>query len=535
MKKKNLIILVILIFIVSVFVRYWPVFHKGYSYELGAVDLILARNLSFANKYSFEDEKNIVLSSFLVKEKGIPAAVSNQLTPIIYSKIFNAFGFNPKLSLYVSIFIYALTTVLLFLLVFKLFNLKLALIVAGVDIFMPFVLAGAIWSGFYEWAMLFFIIGILIYLWKEKPSIWRLLFGGLFFGLAALARNAFLISFVLFVVYDFYSNFIYKKDWKLFRLWLWPAIKRVFMFILPVVLLWGGFMIHDYSGGRTNPYLNQAERAYNVHLFTDPYTYHFEEKAFINEIKDTAQGDEVNALISYGYLNSWRTKIKMHFVSLKHYITGFVRQPLMGGSLIIFFLILGAIFLYKKNKQFLILSVLWIVLLFLVLIGLRTSNEDHFLEIRFPLVLLISLGVFWTLDWLKQAIKDKKTYILLAGAILLVLLFHFIQSDKWMFHENYLYTGTEERVDLVDVIKKDAVNIGVNDVLAVPQDPFFLNYYTNYNYIYFNPKTIEKLLDENKLQWAFEQFGVTHVAGFGELLNGEILDATKAKVIDLEE
>jgi len=527
-------LLIVFIFCFSIAVRYWPIYHKGFSWSISADNLILARNLSFANQYSIENNKNIILSSLMVKE-GIPASTSNRLTPLIYSKIFKVLGFSINLPLYFSLIIYAITTILLFLLVLKIFNLWAALIFAGIDIFMPFVLSGSNWFGFYEWGMLFFIIGISIYLWKEKPGTWRLLFGGLFFGLASLARNAFLISFIPFVIYDFYSNFIYKKEWKLIKQWLWPAIKRSFVFVLPVILLFGGFMFHDYSEGRTNPYLNQVERVYNVHLFTDPYTYHFEEEAFINQIKETAQGDEVNALISYGYIHSLKARIKMHFVSFKHYITGFVRQPLMGGSLIILFLVLGAIFLYKKNKKLFVLPILWIILLFLILIGLRTSNEDHFLEIRFPLILLISLGVFWTLDWLKQAIKDRKTYILLAGAILLVLLFHFIQSDKWMFHENYLYSGIEGEVNTVNIIKKSTTNIGAKDVIATPQNPEFLNYYTDHNYIYFNPETIKKLLKENKLQWAFEQFGVTHVAGFGELLNGEILDATKAKVIDLEE
>lgn len=524
--------LIVFIFCFSIAVRYWPIYHKGFSWSISADNLILARNLSFANQYSIENNKNIILSSSMVKE-GIPASTSNRLTPLIYSKIFKVLGFSINLPLYFSLIIYAITTILLFLLVLKIFNLWVALIFAGIDIFMPFVLSGSNWFGFYEWGMLFFIIGISIYLWKEKPGTWRLLFGGLFFGLASLARNAFLISFIPFVIYDFYSNFIYKKEWKLIKQWLWPAIKRSFVFVLPVILLFGGFMFHDYSKGNDNSYLGNTEKSYNGHLFTDPYTYHFEEEAFIGQIKETAQGDEVNALISYGYIHSLKARIKMHFISLKYYITGFVRQPLMGGSLIIFFLILGAIFLYKKNKQLFALPIFWTIFLFLVLIGVRTSNEDHFLEIRFPLVLLASLGVFWSLDWLKQVIRGKGTYVVLVSAVLLVLLTHLIQSDKWMFHENYLYSGTEERVNLVELIKKNATDIDVNDVIAIPQDPLFLNYYTDYNYIYFNTTTIGKLLKENKLQWAFNQFGVTHVAGFGELLNGEILDATKVKVIDL--
>ncbi|MBU2564051.1 hypothetical protein KKA23_00485 [Patescibacteria group bacterium] len=532
MKKQYIVLIIFLIFIISILVRYWPIYHKGFSWNIDATNLILARNLSLTGEYMIVDKMDIALSSELIKERGINYSSSNKLTPILYSKIFNVFGFNPQIPLYVSLVIYGITTVLLFLLILKLFNIRIALIFAGVDIFLPFILSGSNWFGFYEWAMLFFVVGISIYLWKEKPNIWRLLFSGLFFGLASLARNAFLISFIPFLFYDFYSNFIYKKEWRPIKQLLWLITKRIFVFILPVVLLWGGFMFQDYFSGIENSYITKTEMAWDGHLFTDPYTYHFEKDEFIKEKIDTAEGDEINALIGYGYIHSLKARIKMHFISFKYYITGFFRQPLMGGLFVILFLVLGSIFLHKRNKKLFNLSILWIVFLFLVLISLRTSNEDHFLEIRFPLVLLISLGVFWVIDWLRQIIQSRRNYLLLAGAILLVFFGHLIQSNKWMFHENYLYSGIQEKIILMNMIKENFSSINTEDIIVVPRDYLFLNYYTNYNYIYFDPKTIKRLLGENKLQWAFNKFGVTHIAGFDELLSKEILSATEIKIID---
>ena len=538
MKKIYLIIIVAFIFCLSVAVRYWPIYHKGYSSGPLADNLILARNLSFANKYSIENDKDIILSSSLISSEGIPASTDNELTPIIYGKIFDFFGFNLSLPLYVSILLYSITTILLFLLVLKLFGLKIALIFSGIDIFMPFVLAGSNWYGSYEWGMFFFVIGISIYLWKEKAGVWRLFLSGLFFGLASLARNAFLISFVPLALYDFYANFVHEKDWKQIKQWILPAAKRVFMFALPVLLLFGGLVLIDRAQNRTNAYLNVTETGYNGHLFPDPYTYHFEKEAFISQIKNTAQGDQLSALIVYGYVHSPKAIIKIYFTSIKYYITAFLRQPSLGGPLILFFLILGAVFLCRKNKKFFVLSVLWIILLFLVLIALRTSNEDHFLEIRFPLVLLISLGVFWTLGWLKEAIQSRKTYIIIAVAILLVLFIHLIQSDKWMLHENYENSNMGERIALVKIVdeqkdlnkEKDIIAIGIDD-----QTPRILNWYTDLSYIYFNPETIEKLLKENKLQWAFDQFGVTGAMGYNKDTLTEITKQTNVKIIDFNE
>jgi len=528
--KKYLLLIAILIFIFlfSIAIRYYPVFHKGFSHDINVTDLILARNLNLSGEYKIVDEKNVVLSSFLVKERGVLSNAGNKLTSILYSKVFNLFGFKPNLPLYISLLLYALTTILSFLLVLKLFNLKVALIFAGIDIFMPFILAGAICPGFYEWAILFFITAVVIYLWKKNPGGWRLLLSGIFFGLAALARNAFLISFIPFVIYDIYFNIFSKYNWKQIKLWIIPGVKRGLIFALPVILLCAGFIIHQGDSSRqVNEYLAQGDIGYDGHLFRDPYTYYFNKDNYIKEIQSTANGETISYLKKYNYDIGWKQYLTTYFYSIKYYLNTFFRQPTLGGPLIIFFLILGFIYLFKARRHLLNLIIFWIVILFFMLIFVfRTSNWDHFLEIGFPLILLISLGIYWTLDWLKQIIKNKKTYYWLTLGVFLVLFLHLIQADKWLFHESYLYSDIEKKLSLVEAINKSDLEIGLNDVIAVPDYSLFLNYYTDYNYIYFNPETIKELLAKGKLGWAFEQFKVTKIAGYNSDLTPRIIQST---------
>ena len=535
--KKSLAIIIVLIsiFALSVGVRYYSIAHKGYPSGLNTTNLILARNLNLTGEYKMIDSKGVVLSSRLVKERGVVSNAGNKLTSILYSKTFNVFNLNQNTPYYVSILLYSITTILLFLLILKLFDLKVALIFTGIDIFVPFVLAESARFGFYEWGMLFFVIALLIYLWKEKPGLLKLFLCGIFFGLAALSRDAFLLSFVPFVIYDWYINFIYKKNWKQIKIWLWPAIKRIFMFALPVILLWGGLTLQGYMTGHVNQYLNQGDAGYDGHLFRDPYTYHFNKDNYIKEIQNNANGETIAYLESYGYHVTFKQFFSAYFYSLKYYLNTFFRQPTMGGPIMIFFLILGLIYLSKFKKSLLKLLTFWVGILFFVLIFvLKTSNENHFLEIRLPLVLLMSLGVFWTLKWLGQVIVDKKNYILLIGAIILVLFIHLFQSDKWMFHENYLYSDTEVKIALANMVKENNTNIALNEVIAVPQDSLFLNYYTDNNYIYFNSETIKKLLEQNKLQWAFNQFGVTRIVGYSDALTQKIIQNTNTKnIVDL--
>jgi hypothetical protein len=58
-----------------------------------------------------------------------------------------------------------------------------------------------------------------------------------------------------------------------------------------------------------------------------------------------------------------------------------------------------------------------------------------------------------------------------------------------------------------------------------------MNWYTDYSYVYFDPKTIEKLLTENKLQWALDQYGVTKIIGYDKELTEKIIKTTKAEAI----
>lgn len=518
MKNKYLILTLFLIFVISVFIRYIPIYSKGYAYWFSSESLVLAKNLHLIGKYSTETENNIVLSSALIDKSGVNSDKSNKLTSLLYGKIFDIFGFNTNLPLYVSLLIYGITTVLLFIIISRIFNFKIALIFALIDIFIPFILAGSISFGFYEWALLFFTFGLFIYLRKENPGLLRLFLSGLFFGLAVLSRDAFLISFGIIVIYDIYKKFTYKNlNWKKIKTWFFPFALRTFIFVLPVLIIFGGYMVRDYIGGTPNYYLNYDYSGYDSHLFPDPYTYQFERFEYINGVRDNVNGETVVFLKRYNYEISLKQRISIYTYSIKYYIVNLLHQSNLGGPLILFFVIMGLIYTFKFKKNIFIFSTLWICLLLFVLVLMGTSNWDHLLEARFPIILLISTGFFWALTKLKEIVPEKNGYILLAG-IILVLVLHLCQSDKWMLHENYLYSGAENRIKILKNITETNEKIDkIKDIVAISDDPFFFNYYTDNNYIYFNLDTVKKLLEQNKLKWAFGKFNVTAIAGYGEL------------------
>lgn len=521
MKKLTIIYIIIIIFIASFFVRYFPVWLKGFPAQMAGENLVLARNLTVTGEYKIEDEKGVTLSSSLIKEKGIKSNLGNSLTPIIYGKIFSKFGHNLDVAAYASLLAYALTNILLFLIVLRLFNLKIALIFSAVDIFSPFVTRGALWPGFYEWAALFFTAGLMVYLWpvkKRKFEYLNLILASVFWGLAILARNAFFISFIPFLIYDFYKT---------------KSFKRAMALIIPLIIIVGIFIAPGYIKNNKNAYLSSSESGYSLHLFPDYYTQHFEKEKYLESVKGTNNPDLNEYLIQYGYPVSLKNKLLMYFHSIKFYPIYLFKTETLGGPFIVLFIIAGIAYLIKNKDDLTKLLLGWMIVWYLSLIVLKTNAWQHFLEIRFPLILFETLGIYWLCKFIWGISAKNKIKYIMISIFFLSLIIHLSQANGWLLHEIYKNSDMAETMDLVPKIKN--ADLKINDVVAVGRQndlALKLNYLTDFNYIYFDSNTIENLIKENKLNQAFDKFGVTKIAGFPQELTKEIIKNSKATSID---
>src|SRR3989344_2827979 len=131
------IILSFLIFIFSIVAYYYPVYKKGYPPGADHQNLIEARNFALAGTYKIESPIGVLLSSKNVDQLGAEKGIFNPLTPIIYGHIFKCFGFKPNLPLYVSIVLFALFNVLIFLLSGRLFGTVVGFMSGVAGSFMP--------------------------------------------------------------------------------------------------------------------------------------------------------------------------------------------------------------------------------------------------------------------------------------------------------------------------------------------------------------------------------------------------------------
>jgi hypothetical protein len=495
-----------------------PVLKKGYPPEIESSNLILARNLTLANSFSIESEKGVVLSSANVVKDGVVDNMGNKLAPILYSKIFNIFGFNKDLPLYVTIFLFTSANLIFFFLIYKKFNFLIASIFSFFFILMPIVWRGALMPGFYEFAVFFFAGALFFYFYNEKSNWFFLILASIFFGLAVSSRNVFLLSFVPIVFFDFYR----------FR-----SLKRLFLLITPFVIIF-----YIFVGITVFANLDESNRPYFAsysHAFPDPYTYYFDRDEYVNEILDQSRGDVSLYLADYGYKISLNQRLLAFIGSIKYYLREFMQIIYFGGPLILWLAFLGIVYLYKDNKLLLKLFIFWPIFLFTVLILLCTTNWDHLLEILLPMILFIALGLSWLIKIIFDLNLNKKLKI----AIIIILIFglagHFINCNKWMFHEEYATGLMGETMAEVELINK--IGLTNDDVIAYPGHPtamYNINYYTDKNIVRFDPETIKKLINQGKLKSAFDYFGVTRIISYDEELTQEIINSTEAKEITAE-
>lgn len=514
--KLTIILILFFLFLLSVAVHYYPVIKKGHGPSLCHENLVLGKNLALTGKYSTNDDKGLILSSALIQDKGVPATTENKLSSLFYAQVFKIFGFNPELPVKISVVLFGLTGLISFSLVYRLFGLKLAVIFGLIFIFMPILADYSLVAGEYDLALLFFSLSLLFYFWnfkKDKKSYGQLFLAGIFFALAFLSRNAFLISFVPFVVFDLFKF----KSWK-----------RIVVLILPFIVLVSIFLVPDFKAGRPNTYLGSyfgqspENLGWDAHCFPDPYTYYFERDEYVAGTISTAQGDVVSCLADQGYKLGFKQEFLNYLDSIKYYVNKFFRLIIFGGPIMLAFMLAGLVILKKKNKPLFTLFLIWFFVLAISLIYLQTSNKNHFLEIILPAVLMMSLGIKELLLLIKNNLKisDKKKYLVMISLVVAIL-GHLIVADKWLFHERYETNKPEDIIVNMALINK--YNLHSSDVIATfSQGTGCLNYLTDRSFVIFDELTIKNLIKQNKLKRAFEEFGVTYVMGYSEELNQQI-------------
>lgn len=515
------VLLALVIFFVSVATYYYPVYKKGYPPGMDHQNLIEARNFAVAGTYKTENSIGVLLSSKNVSQLGTEKGIFNPLTPIIYGRIFKYIGFKPVLPLYASIILFAIFNVLIFLLSTRLFGVIIGFLSSISGALMPIMAVGAIHGGFYEWGMIFFGLALWTYLGAKNGSFQvskiRVLIAGIFFSLAALSRNAFAISFIPFLLYDFFIHRSYKRS---------------LTFLLPFVVLFIS-TLSPYSWlGVPNGYTADIEQqpfGLTGHFFVDPYSFYYDRENFIkNMYGDGLSRQAVLFATKWGYDVSLSDRFGAYFESFTFYIKETASITSMGGPVILGLMLLGFVSLYHINKKLLGLFVLWFILWLGYLVYDKTGNWDHFMEIIFIFSTLTGLGLFRLIEIINAGTLKKMT---VSSIIFILFIGHLAYANKWKMHDIYRSSKEEILLDIKNNIIKQGDTGGVYAVGLHPSSVYYMNYSIDQDIVYFDPITVENLISNNKLKEAFGIYNISAVLGYGEDLTEKIKSQVSVRSI----
>src|SRR3989344_5813299 len=332
------VLLSVLVFGCSFAAYYYPIHVKGYPVSVGFGTLAKARNFAVSGTYNYESPDGVLLSSERVGDAAVETAVLNPLNPIIYGHLFKYANINSidLLTLvYLAVILAAISNVIIFFLMVRLFGTATGFISVIIMALFPLRVVDALTVVYSEFGMLFFAIALWLYLGSKQGPFeagkLRLTFFSVFFALTALARNAFLISFPVFVLYDFYKNRSYK---------------RVLLLILPFLVIFGSTLTPFSWLGAPNGYLAGFESQPSGLLgevFPDPYTAHYDRENYIENLQGTSYRgiNDAHFLKQWGYDVSVWEQFKSYLGSAVFYLKESMSLTTFGGPLIVFFMCIG--------------------------------------------------------------------------------------------------------------------------------------------------------------------------------------------------
>lgn len=543
--KKNLLNIVIL-FAVAVFfsfVWYLPYVFKGYHPDVVNDQLVLARNLLSGGKYSLYNNNGVLISSDMVSSYGENSSIGNKLTAHLYSYVFKIFGvldINGVLAF--SIFLNALSLFVFSILVFRFFGLETAVFFSAVYALLPFNWRNVYALGNYEFAILFLsFFFLLFFLGKDIKGnglkFLTLFASGIFLSLSALAKEAFLVLILILFLFLAINK---KKNL------LIPVFSAIFIifasFYSPLFLK--GDNIYKNVLFNSKP---DKELDFNLagHLFPDYYTFRYDSENFLREYSSVLNGSEgfIKSLAVkkaaanvYGYKINIFERITVGFYIIFGHLFRFVSLEEIGGSLIFGFMILG--FINLKNQKIFLFSFFnyWIFLSVFIFSFIVLVSRSHLMDFGFALALLLTLGIFYFLDIMKNNFKlnrGKETVLSFIFFALLSYHLFLVNHIVWgkAFNENMLKLyGLANEIENKNIQKNEVIMVGLRH-----DESLTLNFIIDKPVIVFRPGILEKIINEKKLESVLSEFNIKYALGYEPELLEKLKRESKIETIYLNE
>lgn len=527
------IIFLLAIFCISFGIWYSPVIFKGYApYKMTEL-LPIARNLRQAGLFGLENERGVVLSSSLIKQEGEVSSVGNKLAAYLYAGIFKVTGvLSPEKLVIVSIILNSLALLIFSWIILALFGYKIAVPFSLIYLAMPNNWTSVYSLGTYEWPMLFISLFFLFFiLGRGRHREFGYFFlAGIFLSLAGMAREAFFLLIPITAVF-FWFNHSRKSFWY----FLLACILILSIFYLPNFFkkdggnfYWRMFSVQQDSG-------KLANYATYGHLYPDPYTYLYERNEYLSQYIEQAD--------STGFFDSLQRKkvlvnmgeramgpgdrLKLGAILLAGHLGYFISFEEVGGPFILFFAILGLIYLREKDRPLYGFIKYWIPLSLFLMSFVVMVSRSHLRDFSWLLPFLSALGLYYFSFLLEKQLNfSSKKALILYSSVILIFTYNLLLADHLSLAKLYDGVIVPELESYAGQIKNSRLsNESVVAVNLNPRHQMVLNYLTDESLVAFTSKTIEKLIEERKIKEVFKEFRIVSILAYGDELSKKMVDS----------
>lgn len=503
-----------------VFVWLIPVAFTGFSFTIPA--LLSARNFAVTGIFSVTDSIGRVLSPSLLPTLGVINSSDGRLSDVLYALLSRWIPFG-------SPFAWTLTGAVLMAAALLLFWVAAAGIVGKRTAWIALILSAltplywqqALLVDPYKFAFLFLFASFAAFVWiAPRSRLLAVIVAGVFFGLSVSAKDVFLTFLPWFLVAYVWME---RHRWR-------KALTGVVLFSV----IAGGMYLLPYMGdmrtlgypanhnlARLWPGARDLANETYLHLYPDPYTYHFDRERFDREhLKEVASQPLIarlqngKTLLNYGLISGTFLSVGNGAWLLLNSLPSFVQQGRMGGIVFWLFLIPGLFVLWKRDRRLTILLGGLIVSSYFIVSFVLHYEREHLMDVVWAVELFAAVGILAVSEAIAQSSKRISSRAV-AAIITGILAVQLIQANRFEFAMLYRGTAVPQTFAQAEMAR----GLPQEAVIALPLHTTVIDtlaFLSARTFVRFDEATVVRLLAERHLAEAFKTYGITHVFGYSK-------------------
>ncbi len=456
-------------------------------------------------------------------DSGVLPSGDGRLSIIIIAALHQFISWNSYLSwTLLSCILFAASLFPWWFAVRKLFDTEIAWISTAVLACVPLYFFEAMHLNFYSFAFVFLFCAFASFVCVPKRNILtRIILFGLFLGLAAGAKEAFLILL----------------PWILFS--HCRALKLAVVFCIAVAVgycapLAPQLLLQEESITQVVAQLSPIGRTElsPMEHYPDPYTYEFDREwhdaKIIKEREESSKFLNLrnqHRLLTFGVIEGdvWRYLVSSTWL-LVHNLIAYIHQETFGGAFLWLFIIVGGVQLYQRDKKLLLWFIGLVVSMELIIRYGLQFQRGHSMNIAWGFTVLAALGVSNI-----AALFSRKRLMITLG-ITLVICVQLLQVNRSLLAREYM-RSTGPRV-LMEAQKLQ--ELPEDAVIAVPR-PDISGILGGKELVMFHPETLQRIVDQKKVREAMQYYGITHISRYSQDLSDAMQVQHRISVVTVVE